>query len=299
MYKTAKSKTTKTLQNLQKGKKMAMKNLQTKLAKQSYQTSQKTPYTNQAKLMLTIVFISVFGLSGCFGYKALPSVKNPPENPTPQKCPKVQQIVIGLLDDTPCEDCAQKDGIKELEKPLPTKNPKKSKNTTQESNTDESSTSESNPTNNALGITQDESEQALLAGLNDLCQELEEMYVVSLRYGSDLVESTSKGTFVATSIKQASVRLELEFIPDFFNGERKRFSARANAQMEIKSKKVLEIGKRVNIEPKDKAYLVRKAMDSAIKEISKGIKRASASSQNPSSSPAKATTKRTNKKKAK
>lgn len=278
-----------------------MKNLQTKLAKQTYQayqTSQKTSYTNQAKLMLTIVFVSVFGLSGCFGYKALPSVKNPPENPTPQKCPKVQQIVIGLLDDTPCEDCAQKDGIKELEKPPLAKDSKKSKKPAQESNTDESNQSEPNPTNNALGITQDEAEQALLAGLNDLCQELEEMYVVSLRYGSDLVESTSKGTFVATSIKQASVKLELEFIPDFFNGERKRFSARANAQMEIKSKKVLEIGKRVNIEPKDKAYLVRKAMDSAIKEISKGIKRASASSQNPSSSPTKATTKRANKKKS-
>lgn len=278
---------------------MVMKNLQTKLAKQSYKTLQKISYTNQAKLMLTIVFVSVFGLSGCFGYKALPSVKNSPENPTPQKCPKVQQIVIGLLDDTPCEDCAQKDGIKELEKPPLTKDSKKSKTPAQESNTDESSQSEPNPTNNALGITQDEAEQALLAGLNDLCQELEEMYVVSLRYGSDLVESTSKGTFVATSIKQASVKLELEFIPDFFNGERKRFSARANAQMEIKSKKVLEIGKRISIEPKDKAYLVRKAMDSAIREISKGIKRANASSQNPSSSPAKATTKRANKKKAK
>lgn len=276
---------------------MAIKHLQTQLAKQSYQTSQKTSYTNQTKLMLTIVLVSVFGLSGCFGYKALPSVKNPTANPTPQKCPKVQQIVIGLLDDAPCEDCAQKDGIKELEKPLPTKNPKKSKKPAQESNTEEKS-SPSEP-NNALGITQDEAELALLAGLNDLCQELDEMYVVSLRYGSDLVESTSKGTFVATNTKQASVWLELEFIPDFFNGERKRFSARANAQMEIKSKKVLEIGKRTDIEQKDKAYLLRKAMDSAIKGISKGIKKANASVQNPSANFTKPATKPASKKKAK
>ena len=263
-----------------------MKNLQTrltKLCKTILSKSAKTSYTSQTKPMLTIVFVSVFGLSGCFGYKALPSVKNPSTNPAPQKCPKVQQIVIGLLDDTPCEDCAQKDGIKELEKP--TKNQKQSKKSTQESNT-QTESSEPNPANNALGITQDEAEQALLAGLNDLCQELDEMYVVSLRYGSDLVESTSKGVFIATSIKQASVKLELEFIPDFFNGERRRFSARANANMELKSKKVLEIGKRIEIESKDKAYLLRKAMDSAIKEISKGIKRASAS-QNTSPSPAK------------
>ncbi|MGX3044787.1 hypothetical protein [Helicobacter sp. T3_23-1056] len=228
--------------------------------------------------MFAVCLLGIFGLNGCFGYRALPSVQNPQENPPPRQCAKIQSVVIGLLDDVPCEDCAQKDGIKELETPKKAKKPKNASKT-QSTNADNDENATQNEPQNALGITQDEANQALLAGLNDLCDELQENYVVSLRYASKMTQSTTKGVFVATDTKQASVKIELEFVPDFFNGERRRFSARANAQMEIKGKKVLEIGKKIDLEPKDRAYLLRRAMDSAIKEITKGINKARASGQ--------------------
>lgn len=241
---------------------------------QQNQTSKKISTSS----MFAVFLIGIFGLNGCFGYKALPNVQNPQENQPPRQCAKIQSVVIGLLDDVPCEDCAQKDGIKELETPKTTKKQKNAKHT-KPTNTDSNENSTPNEPQNVLGITQDEANQALLAGLNDLCDELQENYVVSLRYASKMTQSTTKGVFVATNTKQASVKIELEFVPDFFNGERRRFSARANAQMEIKGKKVLEIGKKNDLEPKDKAYLLRKAMDLAIKEITKNINKARASGQ--------------------
>ena len=237
----------------------------------------KTSLNPLSAIFIAVLFIGVFGLSGCFGYRALPTVEEQGQNP--KQCAKVQNIVVGLLDDIPCDDCAQSDGIKAKEPPKKDKNSskkakKETKLSTQSKESQIDSSTSSNGAKNALNITENEARDALLAGLNDLCEALDDTYSVSLRYASDMTETISKKVFVATSTKQASVKVELEFIPDFFNEERKRFSSRANSQMEIQSKKVLEIGKNINIEPKDKAYLLRRAIDSAIKGIEKGVQRA-------------------------